>query len=191
MIPPLPPAIVFGEVDPEDARVTMVRCITAHRLWLRYGETSPPGDIHHPTDGWWLLVTSLDETSPVSPGTLLICLKILRTLVDFEDTLCFHLADIYREKFLSQHWLQLLVMVFCRQAKICFLDKSTYTFPGPVTVSKALSVVHDWSNTNMGNRPLRRNVWQDRKAVLDHRTSVQVSPHHRAKTIEVATKNPP
>ena len=41
IIPPLPPSIVFGEIDPEDARITMIRCITAHQSWLQYGETSP------------------------------------------------------------------------------------------------------------------------------------------------------
>ena len=168
IIPPLPPSMVFGKIEPEDTKVAMVRCITAQKLWQQYGVTSPPGDVYHPTAGWWLLVTSLDETSPVNPGTLLICLENLRTLVEFEDTLCFHLADIYRGKFLSQHWLQLLAITFCRQAKIRLLDKHTYTFENPVTVLEALSVVHDWSCTNLGDRPLRRTVWQDRKAILDH-----------------------
>ena len=168
IIPPLPPSMVFGKIEPEDTKVAMVRCITAQKLWQQYGVTSPPGDVYHPTASWWLLVTSLDETSPVNPGTLLICLENLRTLVEFEDTLCFHLADIYRGKFLSQHWLQLLAITFCRQAKIRLLDKHTYTFENPVTVLEALSVVHDWSCTNLGDRPLRRTVWQDRKAILDH-----------------------
>ena len=168
IIPPLPPSMVFGKIEPEDTKVAMVRCITAQKLWQQYGVTSPPGDVYHPTAGWWLLVTSLDETSPVNPGTLLICLENLRTLVEFEDTLCFHLADIYRGKFLSQHWLQLPAITFCRQAKIRLLDKHTYTFENPVTVLEALSVVHDWSCTNLGDRPLRRTVWQDRKAILDH-----------------------
>ena len=168
IIPPLPPSMVFGKIEPEDTKVAMVRCITAQKLWQQYGVTSPPGDVYHPTAGWWLLVTSLDETSPVNPGTLLICLENLRTLVEFEDTLCFHLADIYRGKFLSQHWLQLLAITFCRQAKIRLLDKHTHTFENPVTVLEALSVVHDWSCTNLGDRPLRRTVWQDRKAILDH-----------------------
>ena len=168
IIPPLPPSMVFGKLEPEDTKVAMVRCITAQKLWQQYGVTSPPGDVYHPTAGWWLLVTSLDETSPVNPGTLLICLENLRTLVEFEDTLCFHLADIYRGKFLSQHWLQLLAITFCRQSKIRLLDKHTYTFENPVTVLEALSVVHDWSCTNLGDRPLRRTVWQDRKAILDH-----------------------
>ena len=168
IIPPLPPSMVFGKIEPEDTKVAMVRCITAQKLWQQYGVTSPPGDVYHPTAGWWLLVTSLDETSPVNPGTLLICLENLRTLVEFEDTLCFHLADIYRGKFLSQHWLQLLAITFCRQAKIRLLDKHTYTFENPVTVLEALSLVHDWSYTNLGDRPLRRTVWQDRKAILDH-----------------------
>ena len=168
IIPPLQPSMVFGKIEPEDTKVAMVRCITAQKLWQQYGVTSPPGDVYHPTAGWWLLVTSLDETSPVNPGTLLICLENLRTLVEFEDTLCFHLTDIYRGKFLSQHWLQLLAITFCRQAKIRLLDKHTYTFENPVTVLEALSVVHDWSCTNLGDRPLRRTVWQDRKAILDH-----------------------
>ena len=173
IIPPLPPSMMFGKIEPSDTRIAMVRCITARRLWQQYGVTSPPGDVYHPTAGWWLLVTSLDETSPVTPGTLLICLENLRTLVEFEDTLCFHLADIYRGKFLSQHWLQLLAIIFCRQAKIRLLDKHTYTFENPVTVLEALSVVHDWSCTNLGDSPLRRTVWQDRKAILDHLTPSQ------------------
>ena len=129
--------------------------------------------MYHPTAGWWLLVTSLDETSPVTQETLLICLEKLRTLVEFEDTLCFHLADIYRGKLLSQHWLQLLAITFCRQAKICLLDKYTYSLENPVTVLEALSVVHDWSYTNLGDRPLHRTVWQDCKTILDHLTSNQ------------------
>ena len=173
IIPPLPPSMVFGKIEPTDTKVAMVRCITAQKLWQQYGVTSPPGDVYHPTTGWWLLVTSLDETSPVTPGTLLICLENLRTLVEFDDTLCFHLADIYRGKLLSQHWLQLLAITFCRQARIRLLDKYTYTFENPVTVLEALSVVHDWSCTNLGDRPLRRTVWQDRKAILDHLTPRQ------------------
>ena len=173
IIPPLPPSMVFGKLEPEDTKVAMVRCITAQKLWQQYGVTSPPGDVYHPTAGWWLLVTSLDETSPVNPGTLLICLENLRTLIEFEDTLCFHLADIYRGKFLSQHWLQLLAITFCRQTEIRLLDKYTYAFENPVTVLEALSVVHDWSCTNLGDRPLRRTVWQDHKAILDHLTPNQ------------------
>ena len=173
IIPPLPPSMVFGKIEPTDTKVAMVRCITAQKLWQQYGVTSPPGDVYHPTTGWWLLVTSLDETSPVTPGTLLICLENLRTLVEFDGTLCFHLADIYRGKFLSQHWLQLLAITFCRQARIRLLDKYTYTFENPVTVLEALSVVNDWSCTNLGDRPLRRTVWQDRKAILDHLTPRQ------------------
>ena len=107
----------------------------------------PPGDAYHPSTGCWLLVTSLDEVSPVTPGILLICLENLRTLEEFEDTLCFHLADIYRGNFLSQHWLQLLAIIFCCQAKIRLIDKYMYTFENPTTVLEALSVVHDWSCT--------------------------------------------
>ena len=103
----------------------------------------------------------------------MICLENLCTLVEFEDTLYFHLANIYREKFgYSQHWLQLLAITFCREAKT-LLDKYTYTFKNPVTVLEALSVVHDWSCTNVGDRPLRRTVWQDRKTILNHLTPSQ------------------
>ena len=131
----------------------MVRCITAHQLWRHYGVTSPPRDVYHPTAGSWLLVTSLDETSPVNPGTLFLCLENLRTLVEFEDTLCFHLADIYRGKFLRQHWLQLLAITFCRQARVRSLDKHTFTFDDPVSVPEALPIVHDWYCTNIGKDP--------------------------------------
>ena len=86
-IPPLPPSMVFGKIEPEDTKVAMVRSITAQKLWQQLGVASLPGDIYHPTAGWWLLVISLDETSPVTPGTLYVCLENLCTLVEFEDTL--------------------------------------------------------------------------------------------------------
>ena len=82
----------------------------------------------------------------------------------------FRLPDLFRGKFHIQHWLQLLAIIFCRQAKIRLLDKQPYTFGTPVTVLEALSVVHDWSTTNMGNRSLQRTVWQDRRAFLEHVT---------------------
>ena len=167
IIPPLPPSITFGELAEEDSSPEMVRCITAHQLWEKYRIASPPGDIYQPTKGWWLLVTSLDATTLVSPTTLLMCLESLRTVTEPESTLCFHLADIHRGKFLSQHWLQLIAVIFCRQAKIYFLDRQSYTPEKPVTVNEALSIAHDWSST-MGGRPLRRTVWEDRKAILQH-----------------------
>ena len=170
IIPPLPPSMTFGELAKEDSSPEMIRCITAHQLWEKYHIASPPGDIYQPTNGWWLLVTSLDATTVVSPTTLLMCLESLRTVTEPENTLCFHMADIYRGKFLSQHWLQLIAVVFCRQAKIHFLDRQFYTPEKPITVSEALSIVHDWSSTNLGDRPLRRTVWEDRKAILQHLT---------------------
>ena len=85
---------------------------------------SPPGDVYRPTQVWWLLVTSFDETPRVSPTTLLMCLESSRPVVEAEHTLCFHLADIYRGQFLSQHWLQLIATDFRRQAKIHVLDKT-------------------------------------------------------------------
>ena len=146
----------------------MVRCITTHQLWAKYRVASPPGDEYHPTQEWWLLVTSLDETTLVSPTTMLMCLENLRTIVEPEDTLCFHLADIYRGKLLSQQWLQVIAIVFCRQARIHFLDQHSYTPEKPVTVLEALWIVHEWSSTNMGDRPLRRRVWQDRRVIFEH-----------------------
>ena len=170
VIPPLPPLIEFEKLIPEDGSTEMIRCITANQLEERYGIVSPPGDVNQPTNGWWLLVTSLDEASPVSPSTLLICLDNLRTLVEFKDTLCFHLADIFRGKFPAQHWLQLIAIVFCRQAKIRVLDKLTHVFERTVVVHEALSTVHTWSCANKGDRPLRRTIWQDRRAIWGHLT---------------------
>ena len=87
IIPPLPPSITFGELAEEDSSPEMVRCITAHQLWEKYRIASPPGDIYQPTKGWWLLATSLDATTLVSPTTLLMCLESLRTVTDPESTL--------------------------------------------------------------------------------------------------------
>ena len=123
--------------------------------------------MYHPSTGCWLLVTSLDEVAPVTPGILLICIENLRTLVEFEDTLCFHLADIYRGKFLSQHWLQLLAIILS-PSQNTFNRQIHVIFENVTTVLEALSVVHDWSCTNLGDRPLRRTLWQARKAILDH-----------------------
>ena len=83
----------------------MVRCITAHQLWEKYHVVSLPGDVYQPTQGWCLSVISLDHSALVSPTTLLMYLENLRTLVEAENTLWFHLADIYRGKVSSQHWL--------------------------------------------------------------------------------------
>ena len=153
IIPSLPPSIVLGKVEPEDTKVAMILCITANQIWQQYGVTSPLGDEYHPTTGWWLLVTSLDETSPVNPETPLTCLENLRTLVEFEFTLCFHLANIYRGKFLIQHWSQLLAVTFYKQNFPYWIN--TLYVLRYVTVLEALSVVHDWSYTNMDNRQQR------------------------------------
>ena len=168
IIPPLPPSFSFGELDDTFSNPLMIRCITANQLWQKYHITSPPGDVYQPSTGWWLLVTSLDDSSFVSPTTVLLCLENLRTLVESNDTLCFHLADIYRGKFLSQHWLQLIAIVFCRQTKICILHRLTYTPEILISPLEALSVMHSWSCVHMGNRPLRRTIWNDRKAIFAH-----------------------
>ena len=190
-IPQLPPSMMFGQVQPEDDKLGMMRCLTSHQLWERYGIVSPPGHIYRPTNGWWLLVTSLVETAPVAPGTLLMCLESLRTLVDPGETLCFHLADIFRGKFLCQHWLQLIAIVFCRQAKIRVLDRHTYTFGTPVAVLEALSVIHNWSTANMVNRPMRRTVWQDRQAVFEHVTPPTVPDERPGKWLITQPKTRP
>ena len=80
---------------------------------------------------------------------LLVCLENLRTLVEFNTTVCFNLTDIYRANFFQQHWLQLIGLVFCRQARIRILDRHTYTLVKPIAVLEALSMIHDWSCTNM------------------------------------------
>ena len=167
-IPPLPPSFLFGDLDDTCNNPQMIRCITADQLWKKYHITSPPGDVYQPSTGWWLLVTSLDDSPLVSPTTLLLCLENHRTLVETSDTLCFHLADIYRGKFLSQHWLQLIAIIFCRQKKICIFDRLIYTPETPISPLEALSIMHSWSCVHMGNRPLHCTIWKDRKAVFGH-----------------------
>ena len=176
-IPPLPPSFWFGELDNTCSNPLMIRCITANQLWNKYHIASPPGDVYQPSAGWWLLITSLDDSSMVSPTTLLLCLENLRTLVETSDTLCFHLADIYRGKFLSQHWLQLIAIIFCRQTKICILDRLTYTPDTPMSTLEALSIMHSWSCKHMGNRPLHRTIWEDRRAIFGHLTSKPLDDH--------------
>ena len=177
IIPPLPPSFSFGELDDTCNNPQMIRCITANQLWRKYHIISPPGDVYQPSTGWWLLVTSFDDSSLVSPTTLLLCLENLGTLVETSDTLCFHLADIYRGKFLSQHWLQLIAIIFCRQTKICFLDRLTYTPETPISPLEALSIMHSWSCIHMGDRPLHRTIWEDRKAIFGHLISNPLKNH--------------
>ena len=169
----------------------MVRCVTAHQLWKQDVVTSPPGDVYHSTAGWWLLVNSLDESSLVSPGTLLISLQNIRTLVELDNTLCFRLAKIFRSKIHIQHWLQLLAIIFCRQAKIGLLDKQPYTFETPVTVLEAFAVVRDWSTTNMGNRPLRQLSSARSSSHCRACDTVQSSRRAPKKTVNHAAESPP
>ena len=116
--------------------------------------------------GFWLLpLMRLRLSLP-----LRYCLESIRNLVEANDSLSFHLADIYRGKFMSQHWIELIAITFCRQAWIHVLDQLTYTPEASITVLGALSIVHDWSCTNMGDRLLRRTVWQNRRAILEHHT---------------------
>ena len=180
VIPPLPPSILFGELNEACNNAQMIRCITAHQLWEKYHIVSPPGDVYRPSQEWWLLGTSLDATTLVSTATLLLCLENLRTLVEANDTLCFHLADIYRGKYLSQHWLQLIAITFCRQAKIHILDRLTYTPEASITALEALSIVHDCSCINIGDRPLRRTIWEDRRAIFEHLTPQPINDHDDA-----------
>ena len=35
---------------------------------------------------------------------------------------------------------------------------------------RTLSIVHDWSCINMVDRPLRRTVWGERRAIFEHLT---------------------
>ena len=78
VIPPMPPSMVFGKLVPEKENTEMIRCIIANHLEEKYGIMSPPGDVYQHTNAWWLLVTSMDETSPVSTSMPLICLGNLR-----------------------------------------------------------------------------------------------------------------
>ena len=108
-----------------------------------------------------------------------MCLENLRTLVETIDTLCFHLADIYRGKLLSQHWLQLIAIIFCREARIHILDRLTYTPETPIPTLEALSTIHNWSYIHMGDRPLHRTIWEDRRAVFGHLTPQPTNNHEK------------
>ena len=94
--------------------------------------------MYHPPDGWWLLVTTLDETSPVSPGTLLVCIENLRTLLEFDTKLGFNLVEINRRKNPQSLLVGSKAIIFYRQAKIRILDKNVCSFETSVTVLEAL-----------------------------------------------------
>ena len=67
VILPLPPSIIFDEVNETCDNAQKIRCITAHQLWEKYHVFSPPGDVYQPTQAWWLLVTSLDHSALIFP----------------------------------------------------------------------------------------------------------------------------
>ena len=157
------------------------------QLWHQNGVTSPPEYVYHPNAGWWLLVTSLDETSPVIPATLLICLQNLRTLVEFDDTLFPFSRQIPRENSYSTMVTASSYHVL-HQAKIRLLGKHDYTFENPATVQEALSIVHDCSTTNRGIRLLRRTVWQDRRAIFEHMTPPKVPDERPGKWLTTQPK---
>ena len=123
----------------------------------------------------------------------MICLENLSTLIEVDDALCFHLVDIYRGKFLSQHWLQLIAITFCRQANIHILDRLTYTPEAPITPLEALTVIHDWSCINMGDRPLRHTVWEERRAIFEHLTpqSIDINDDAAGKRLITQPRNRP
>ena len=102
----LTPRIYFEAENGEDCAET-VRCKTVTA---------------RPDDDLWLLVTSLDKSTPINPTTLLLCLENLRTVGEASDVLIFFLTDDFRGKFAAKEWLQLIAMVFCRQAKLLVED---------------------------------------------------------------------
>ena len=95
--------------------------------------------------------------------------KFARTLVETNDTLCFHLA--------SQHWLQLIAIIFCRETRIHILDRLTFTPETPIPTLEARSSIHNWSYRHMGDRPLHRTIWEDRGAVFGHLTPQPTNNH--------------
>ena len=69
-------------------------------------------------------------------------------------------------------------IIFCRQTKICILDRLTYTPPDtPMSTLEALSIMHSWPCMHMGNRPLHRTIWEDRRATFGHLTSKPLDNH--------------
>ena len=94
-----------------------MRCITSHQLLEQYGQNTVEV-VDASNSKWCLLVASLDKILPVDPGSLLVYLKIIRTLVGTNNRLCFHLADPFQRNPFSQHWQQLIAITFCRQTKV-------------------------------------------------------------------------
>ena len=60
------------------------------------------------------------------------------------------------------------------------LDQLTYTPESPITALVALSMIHDWSCIHMGDRPLRRTIWEDRRAIFEHLTPQPIDKHDNA-----------
>ena len=49
ILPPLPPSIIFGELNEACDNAQMIRFITAQQLWEKYHIVSPLGDVYQPT----------------------------------------------------------------------------------------------------------------------------------------------
>ena len=124
--------------------------------------TVPPGDVFSPDENLWLLVTLLDTSKPIKPKTPLLWLENLRLVTETSTTLTFLLTDHFRGKFDVGDWLQLIAMIFCRQAK----DTVAYNFSTPISVRDAFDSVDNWCNLNNAGRKHPRSVWWDKSAAM-------------------------
>ena len=100
----MPPNFFFGPYNYEQERVEMVRCVTADLVQDKYAIITTVGDVYHPADNLWLLITAETADSQVKPDDLRSCVETLRALTDPEHILCFQIFDFYRGKFDFRHW---------------------------------------------------------------------------------------
>ena len=96
---------------------------------------------------------------------LLICLENLRFP-----------TYIFRGSFLSQDWLQLIAIVFCRQARIRVLDNQTCSFEKPITILEALSIAQDDGELWVFNTTTRQRSEQYDKEMTNHTAISQTKP---------------
>ena len=165
-------------MNAEQEKTELIRCITAHQLWEKNRVASPPGDIFQPR---LVAISHLSRRNNA---------RVPHHAADVSGKRKYCGGGSRHPLLPSSRYLsrKVLESTLASTNSNRLLPTSRVTRPGPanlhpgkpITVLEAFSVVHNWSCTNMGDRPLRRTLWQDRKAIFDHLTPQPIDDHSNA-----------
>ena len=177
-IPPLPPSIIFGEIDDKCSTTQMIRCITAHQLWNNYHIVSPPGT------GRVSTIHGLVAPRHF-PRRFLIGLPDYVFVVSGKLT---HSSRGKRYPLLSsrRHLPRKILRPTLAVADSChILPTNENLYPRPVDIHTRNTHIHPGSTLHHaqlvvhthGHRPLHRTIWEDRRAIFGYLTSKPIDDH--------------